>query len=850
MRKLMCLLFMSGAIHVAFGQVAKKSLKDTIPLGIDSSLTEELKSNLAENIPVISLDEDDISDGSTQNISSTLGAGRDPFFSVVNFNFNAVRFRVRGYDGDNFGTYINGIPMENLDNGFTPFGLWGGLNDVMRRRNLSIGLRHNTFSFGDIGSNISIDTRASKQRKQTQLGYAFSNRTYTHRWAASYSTGLNSKGWAFTVSGSRRWADEGYTPGTYYNGWSYFLGIDKQISPNSLLSLVIFNAPTESGKQGAVVDEVRKITGDNYYNPNWGYQNGKKRNANLAKTNQPYIILTHDHRINSVSTLVSAVGLSFGERGATGLDWFNSADPRPDYYRYLPSYALDPSIAATVSETFKNDPSVSQINWAALYNANRNNVETNFGFTGRRSSYVQTERVTNTKRVTFNVTYNTQFHKWIDYTAGFNVQTQLNNYYQKVIDLLGGDYIMNWNQFAERDFGSDDIVRQYDLDNPNRIVKKGDRYGYDYNINIIKSSVWNQAVFNFRKLEVFVAGEASHTEFKRIGNVRNGLFPTNSYGPSATNQFNNLSLKGGLTYKFNNRHYVYGNAAYITRPPMFDNVFLSARTRNSQQASVTSETIKTVDAGYMLNTPILKMRVSGYYTEFKDQMDVKSFYDDQYRNFVNYALRNISKLHFGGELGFDAKVTREISIDGAAAIGRYYYNSRQFAVTTLDNTQDLLGRDTIYNQNYRVAGTPQEAYSLGITYRSRNYWSVGLTGNYFDQMWVDINPIRRTRGAVDGLDYKGTNWSQILDQEQLAAQYSIDFFAHYSWKVPRTLGLKKNTFVGFNLGVNNILNNQNIRTGGFEQLRFDFAGRNANKFPSKYIYSYGTTYYLGISIRF
>ena len=128
-----------------------------------------VKESVLDNIPVVSLDDNDMVDGSAQNISSVLTAGRDPFFSAASFNFSPVRFRIRGYEADQFGTYMNGIPMENLDNGFTPWGLWGGLNDVMRNRDLSIGLRYNTFSFGDLGSNTSIDARASKQRSTNKF---------------------------------------------------------------------------------------------------------------------------------------------------------------------------------------------------------------------------------------------------------------------------------------------------------------------------------------------------------------------------------------------------------------------------------------------------------------------------------------------------------------------------------------------------------------------------------------------------------------------------------------------------------------------------------------------------------
>src|SRR5215218_3592962 len=139
--RLLLLLLCAGT--AAGAQV--KNPKDTIPKR-DSAGIEEFKDNVLDNIPVVSLDENDLGDAATQNISSVLTAGRDPFYSAASFNFSAVRFRIRGYENDLFGTYMNGIPMDNLDNGFTPYGLWGGLNDMMRNRDVSYGLLPSTFA--------------------------------------------------------------------------------------------------------------------------------------------------------------------------------------------------------------------------------------------------------------------------------------------------------------------------------------------------------------------------------------------------------------------------------------------------------------------------------------------------------------------------------------------------------------------------------------------------------------------------------------------------------------------------------------------------------------------------------
>ncbi len=189
---------------------------------------------------VITLDDNDLNGASTQNISSLLTAGRDPFYNAATFNFSATHFRIRGYDADYISTYINGIPMDNLDNGYTPFGLWGGLNDVFKNRDINFGIRYNTFAFGDIGNTTNIDVRASKQKPQTNFGYAFSNRSYTHKISFTHSTGLNKNGWAFTIAASWRYADEGYVPGTYFNGYSWFAAIDKKLGQKQILSLIAF----------------------------------------------------------------------------------------------------------------------------------------------------------------------------------------------------------------------------------------------------------------------------------------------------------------------------------------------------------------------------------------------------------------------------------------------------------------------------------------------------------------------------------------------------------------------------------------------------------------------------------
>jgi hypothetical protein len=309
-------------------------------------------------------------------------------------------------------------------------------------------------------------------------------------------------------------------------------------------------------------------------------------------------------------------------------------------------------------------------------------------------------------------------------------------------------------------------------------------------------------------------------------------------------------FKGGITYKLDGRNYFYADGAYQTRAPFFDNAYIAPRTRDIVQDNMRSEQIGSLEAGYVLNAPNVKARINGFYTNFKNQANVLTFYDEQFRNFVNYAISNIGREHMGIEIGVEAKVYKGWSVNAAANIGRYYFTTRQNITISRDNTAELLRNDIVYSKNFRVP-TPQEAYTVGFSYRSPRFWFVNANINFFDQMWFDFNPARRTYGAVEGLDPAGAQWRGIVDQTRLPSEYTVDVFAGYSWRMNnRFKSLKKSTYLVFNMGVNNLLNNTGIISGGFEQLRFDFQNRDINKFPPRRFFGFGLNYFASVGVRF
>ncbi|NJL75251.1 MAG: TonB-dependent receptor [Saprospiraceae bacterium] len=807
-------------------------------------------------IPVITLSESDLAgEGvSNQNISGMLFASRDVFINTAAFNLGSARFRIRGYDSENTTVLLNGIPTNDLEDGRVYWSAWGGLNDVTRYQEISLGLGAAFTSFGGVGGVTQIDTRASSQRKTLRFSYASSNRSYRNRLMATYNSGPLNGGWAVSLSGSRRWAEEGYAEGTFYDGWSYFASIDKLIGKKHLLNLTFLGAPIKRGKEGAAVQEIYDITDNNYYNPYWGYQNGKKRNSRIADIHEPMAILRYDWEINPSSKLTAAASYQFGHNASTALDWFNARDPRPDYYQRLPSYARGRSTdSLAILNALTTNPDLLQIDWQGIYNANRfsplETIENANGsgeaVTGQRASFILEERRFDAKRLSANINFQTSLNRNLTLNLGTGYQYHKGETFKVVRDLLGADFYVDIDRFAD-----DQLGQQNNVDVPNRLVYEGDRFGYDYDINIVKSFAWGQLLYSLPKLDAFIAGNIDFTEYWRVGNLRNGKFPfeNNSFGESEKLNFTSYGVKGGFTYKIDGRNYFYARGMYGTRAPYARYAFSSPRTRNEFVDGLVTEKITSVEAGYDFRSPYFKAKLSGYYSLFEDGVDIQSFFVidplTDVGDFIYLTLNGIDRQHFGIEAAVEARIYRGLTANVVAAVGQYTYVSRPQARIYVDSERFARGDSrTIYMQNFYVSGTPQQAYSLGLKYSGKEFWFASLNFNYFDDIWIDFNPIRRTEAAVADIPRDSELFQSTIFQEKAPAGYTLDLFGGKSFK------LADNYFLNLTVGVNNLLNNQGIITGGYEQGRFEFEPNGDNRFPNRYYYMYGLNYFFNATFR-
>lgn len=811
--------------------------------------SEERKESV--ELPVVSLRDFEVTDERDQMISGLLHSSDDIFVSTAAYDFGIARFNIRGYDARYTELYMNGLPMNDMESGWPVWSDWGGLNDVTRNEEVYDGLNSGNFALPEIGGVNNIDTRPTNQYPGFKGSYASANRNYRHRLMATYSTGLMDNDWAFTISGSHRWAQEGYIEGTFYDAWAYFIAAEKKITNHHSISFTAFGAPNERAKRGGAPQIAYELEDDNYYNPYWGYQDGEKRNSRVDHQHKPVLMLNHYWAVNDDMTINTALGFSFGTRGGTRLTWYDAADPRPTYYRNLP----------LGTEYSPDNWTNRQLDWDYFYFANRKNLfavdnpsnKDSDQFTGNLSKYFLEDEVTEHKRYLAKTSIEYDVNDLIDITGAVNFKHYRGNRYKLIDDLLGGDFWVDIDKFAERgdpnwDYTKLDEIKQSDLNNYNRIVTEGDKFGYDYDAVISEARLWGKADFTTNRSDYYIGLGFSNTNFYREGHMKNGKFPESSYGKSDEHTFYNYRLHAGGTNKITGRHILSWNMVYMTEAPFFEQSYVSPRTRDHVVDDLKSEHIVGGDFTYTVRTPVIRGRATAYYTQIQDQTDIMSFYHDRYRSFVNYVMTDISKEYKGFELGMEANITTELSLKGVAAIGEYKYSTRPNVTVIQDNTSEVnIENQTVYVKDFFVSGTPQTAFSFGINYDSPDYWWAELSANYFQDTYLSFNPARRTTAAVSGLDfdspYGSQKVSEITEQKRLDNAFALNFTGGKSWKID-------DYYISIFLTADNLLNKTDFNTGGYEQLRFDYETQDLNNYPPNYYYAYGRNYYLILSFRF
>ena len=973
------------------------------------SLQQDIVAQAQDEI-LLNLTEEEMTDdeGRSQSQASSSSASTDVFNSNTSFAWSTARYRNRGYNSNVENYYIEGLNFSSQERGQFNYSAMGGLNDASRYKEVLNPMEATNFTFGGVGQSTNYLMGASRYAQGWKVGVAGTNRNYKARVNATYSSGVMANGWAVTAQLAYRFSpyvdNKGIIgEGIKYYSLGYFLTAEK-IWENVRLKLITFGAPTERGQNAAVTQEVYDLTGSNNYNPYWGYQDGKVRNSRIVKSYDPTVIVAAEFKLDEQQKIKAAVGYHYSWYSNSALNFYNAPDPRPDYYRNLPSAMWDGQIANPNNETsagqlfddagvhypwglfigedmkgnplgsgfigddgnlvgpsvnmeqynnlvnlWKNrDNKTTQIDWDNIYAANyANNVNDPTG--SARYTLERRHNDIEEANASFNYT-NTKFDH-LKMTVGLEGKVSQGIHYKTIDDLLGGNQWIDIDAFADRDikelatnsgFTQEDIanVRKNEIaDDYNNVIKAdGRRYGYDYRINMGNMKAWFQNEWTLNEVDIYYALAFDYSMMQRSTNMLNGRawyltkVAEEKTGADAWKYYGNASyadikaleaagaLKAGTTYvgdahhfldpafkfganyKINGRNHLKLNALAETRSPyardayisqrvhdrVVENIYTHDNAKNLKDFYAASEKVASADLTYEFNYPIVRGRVTGFFTQSWNGTELNGYYDDEARTFVNQAMTGIDKRYMGVEAAAAVKLGTYFTLTGVASVGDYRYTSDAIAVQSAENgmpmTQDQSTKalvfettDKVLLKGLKISNGPQVNASLKLSFFHSKMWFADVTVSYHDWNYLSVAPSRRMQGLYTGVRMDGTavnGWfgdenanaiettdgqllrvnidengnalyeNAVLDengvpvlkypynimtmQESLAATNPLNRFL-IDASVGKLIYLPNRQSVSINLSVTNLANNTHFKTGGYQQARLPRAVRQGEK---------------------
>ncbi|MDE5795516.1 MAG: TonB-dependent receptor, partial [Muribaculaceae bacterium] len=646
-------------------------------------------------------DEEQIADdeGMMQNVGTIQGATDDIFYQMSNYNFSTVYYKQRGLDNTWTTAYINGVDFNDPMRGSFSYSSLGGLTSTaFRSKTVNIGTEAAAYGFGTIGGSTNNTTYAGEYAPGVRASVAYTNSNYQLRAMLQYSTGVSRSGWAFSAAIIGRYGENGFNKGTFYNSLGYSLSLQKIINDRHSLNLTTWGAPTERATDGASVQEAYDLAGTNLYNPSWGWFNGKRRSARVIKSFDPAAIINWIFKPKMGTMLNTAFAFRHNAYAQSRLNYYGN-NPAPDYYSKLPSYWVPTAVPGTevydaqkmlydqLTDLWREDESVRQIDWNAIYQSNllnRDHFDRNPEYAGQSSTILEYNH-TNTLSLMLNSYINHRLNDAMTLQGGLSVNYTDAHYFKTVGDLLGGLFWRDIDTYSERDFGGSTDKLQNDMRNPNRLVTDGDVFGYDYNIRYLMTRAWLQNQIVTKHWNVNYGIEANYVNFARHGNMQNGRSPENSYGMGLRHTFDNASVKAGATYKLNGRNYFVVHGSYGTRAPRPYDSYVSPRIKDDAVTGLKSERFLSGDISYVWNYANFRGSITGFYNHIWDAMKHTGFYDYDLKSFMNYNISDLETEYKGVEVGMEYKIMTGLSVKAAANYSRYQYKNNPMGVRSYDN---------------------------------------------------------------------------------------------------------------------------------------------------------------------
>ncbi|URM37655.1 TonB-dependent receptor [Flavobacterium anhuiense] len=704
--------------------------------------------------------------------------------------FGDSRITVRGFSQNNVAVMVNGMPVNDMENGSVYWSNWAGLSDVTSFIQVQRGLGSSKLAIASVGGTMNYVTKSSDLKQGGTVGTSFGNDNF-FKSNVAYNTGKLDSGFSASVLYSHSQGD-GYVDGTQFNGDNYYVALGYTTKNNKHdFQFTVTGAPQWHDQRNTFITiaQYQKYGTESdpniKYNSDWGYKDGQAFNMTRNYYHKPVVSLNYDFQINETSKLSTVAYASFGRgggsRGAGGIRGFNYANN-----------------AFRTADGLVDFDKIVAYNSGQTVNINGTNyTRTTNGTTGEFQNSSSTGSLTNSTTGISQIS-SVNSHNWYGAIVNFNKKFSDNLTWDLGIDVRGykGLHYQNVNNLL----GADSYIDNFDVNNPNRTLystystyapwnvfkdtDKEEKINFNNDGDVRWYGGFTQLEYTSDKFTAFVQGALSQQGFKRVD-----YFKYLSSNPLSSTDYENIlggNVKGGVNYNINEHHNVFVNSGYYSKQPFFNAVY--PNNASIVNGNLTNEKIFGIEAGYGLRTSKFSANLNLYRTSWKDRYQRQSDgATDNPGGYYDFA--GITEIHSGIEIDATAKVLDNLTITGMLSIGDWQYDGTSTS-NRYDSGNNPIGGGTpttLYLDGVRVGDAAQTTAALGATYEILPRFTIDANYNYVDKLYAAISP-----GNFTKEDNRGAL--------QLPSYGTAD--AGLSYKL--LVGKNKSNSVGFRLNVNNV----------------------------------------------
>ena len=752
---------------------------------VSLSDVEVLASRASETTPVaytnVSKEEMEVRLGS-QDIPMILNTTPSVYATQQGGGAGDARINIRGFNQRNVAVMINGVPQNDMENGWVYWSNWDGVGDATSSIQVQRGLSAVNLATPSIGGTMNIITDPTSFEKGGKFKQEAGDGGFL-KTTFNYNTGLllNDK---LALSGTIvRKTGDGIIDGTWTDAWAYYFGGSYAVSEDQRFELYAIGAPQRHGQNlykqniatysqelAGSVDgydttafsegnkfetEAGRLFNQNvapidpsYTGKQYWYMYGARTTNRFNKNflnerenffHKPLVNLNHFLTINDKTRLSSVLYWSGGSGGGTGTYGSVSRQPAVEGERW---YASSPWTW----------------DWNAEIAQNSDNIDENFSTTENRSTGILRNSINRQNTYGLISKLNYELNDNLELQVGLDWRTARIEHAREVRDLLGGDYYVDY---------ADDNFEE------GKVVRLGDEIAYHNETTVDWLGGFVQGNYTTEKLNLYGMGGVSSIEYSYQDHF------TIADEVITADPITTYQVKGGALYNVNENLGVFINSGYVQKAPILDNVI----TYDGVVATdPDNEKFLHNEVGANFGTQKLGVRVSAYNTDWQDRNLTKSVQTGQGSSGDTDVifLKGVNQKHQGLEIETKIQPNDMIELDLIASFGNWKFDGDAdgtYQENEYNDEGQVIGYQTT-DYAYALDGLyvgdmPQTAYILGVTLKPIKGLRLQALYKTYDKNYSDWSP--DAREIEDGVADRSQVWE--------APGYSkLDL--HASYKLP------------------------------------------------------------------